>query len=43
MGRKNRLFALLLTLVMMLTYMPAMAFAAEEEGASDKAPVCCKL
>ena len=34
---KNRLFALLLTLVMMLTYMPAMAFAAEEEGASDKA------
>ena len=37
MKRKSRMFALLLALVMMLTYMPAMAFASEEESSSGKA------
>jgi len=35
MKKSNRLFALLLALAMVITYMPAMAFATGEEGAGD--------
>lgn len=35
--KKNRLFALMLALAVMLTCMPAMAFAADDNGGSDKA------
>ena len=39
MDLRKRLFAILMSLTMVLTYMPAMAFAAAENPADTDAPV----